>query len=118
MSGINVAFVSSGNINNILLTVQYFALVNIPHTLSSFVNSLNTLFSLFSSRESQGRLDVSLGSPGCGQAAEDSRALTRVLMARGGSGSNRLSLVNTHNTLFSLASAPVSAALARPLTRG
>ena len=100
MSGINVAFVSSGNINNILLTVQYFALVNIPHTLSSFVNSLNTLFSLFSSRESQGRLDVSLGSPCSGQAAENSRPFTRVLMASGGPGNTRLSLVNTHNTLL------------------
>ena len=43
---------------------------------------------------------MSLGAPGCGQAAEISRAFTRVLMASGGSGNTRLSLVNTLYTLF------------------
>ena len=38
MSGINVAFVSSGN-SNTLLTAQYFALVNTLHTLSSLFSA-------------------------------------------------------------------------------
>ena len=111
MSGINVAFVSSGNTRLLLANSLNFRL--------PLVNSLYTLLQLISARESQGRLNVSLGSQGCGQAAAFQRAFTRVLMARGGPG-NAYSPLSGHHPVHisSLVSAPVSEVSASPLTRG
>ena len=93
MSGINVAFVSSGNTRLLLANSLNFRLPLI-------VNSLYTLLQLISARESQGRLNVSLGSQGCGQAAAFQRAFTRVLMARGGPG-NAYSPLSGHHPVHS-----------------
>ena len=65
-----------------------FSMVNSLNFCLPLANSLYTLLQFISAWESQGRLHVSVGSQSCGQAAAIQRALTHVLMARGGPGNN------------------------------